>query len=106
MSLDIVQLGAQGIKLVVNVKQPDGTARDLTGAGQLKIKIKAVIGAVGKSFAAAFDGSPTNGALTYTLASGDLDALGIWQAQAYYELGAWKGHTEAVDLFEVKGNLA
>lgn len=106
MSLDIVQIGNQGIKAIVNVKDPAGAAKDLTGATALKIKMKSVLSPTGKEFTANFEGAPTTGALSYVLTGIDINALGTWQAQAYYELGSFKGHTEPVDIFYVEGNLA
>ena len=106
MSLDIVQFGNEGIKAVVNVKDQAGAAKDLTGAAALKIKMKSVLSPTGKTFTAAFEGAPTTGALSYVLTGTDIDARGVWQAQAYYELGSFKGHTEPVDIFYVEGNLA
>lgn len=106
MSLETIQLNNQGFKLVINVKDPSGAIRDLTDATNLKIKIKSVLSKVGKEFVAAFEGSPTLGVLSYTFVDGDIDALGVWKAQAYYEQGAWKGHTHPEEAFYVEGNLA
>ena len=106
MSVDITQLANEGIKILVNVKKPDGSARDLTGATNLKIKLKSALSPTGKTFNASFEGSPTLGVLSCTLAAGAIDALGAWKAQAYYELGTFKGHTHPEDIFYVEGNLA
>ena len=104
--IEVVQLGNYGFKIVVNVKDPAGAARDLTGASALKIKLKSVLATAGKTFTASFEGAPTTGALSYVVVANDIDALGTWKAQAYYELGSWKGHTQPVDIFYVEGNLA
>src|SRR5688572_8281838 len=101
MSLDVVQFGNQGIKAVVNVKDTAGATRDLTGATNLKIKLKSALSPTGKTFTAAFEGAPTAGALSYVLTGTDIDAPGVWKAQAYYELGTFKGHTEPVEIFYV-----
>jgi hypothetical protein len=101
-----MQMLNEGVKIVVNVKKADGTAKDLTGATNLKIKMRSILAATGKSFAATFDGSPALGALTFTLGAGNVDDLSTWKAQAYYELGGFKGHTEPVEIFEVQENLA
>lgn len=105
MTLPILQLSNLGVKIVVNVKDPAGAARDLTGASQLKIKLRSVLSPTGKTVTATAENLAA-GSLSYVLALGDLDTLGTWQVQAYYELGNWKGHTEAVDAFYVEGNLA
>lgn len=105
MSIETTQLGNQGIKIIVNVKKPDGSARDLTGATNLKIKVKSALSPTGKTFTAAFEGDPTAGSLSCVVGAGVIDALATWQAQAYYELGTFKGHTLPEDLFYVKENL-
>jgi hypothetical protein len=100
------QILNEGIKVIVNVKKPDGTAKDLTGATNLKIKIRSDIAPAGKSFNASFEGDPATGAVSCILGAGAIDAVSVWKAQAYYELGSFKGHTERVELFLVEDNLA
>lgn len=106
MTLQIVQLGNEGFKVIVHVKDPAGAARDLTGATGLKIKLKSALSSTGKTFEASFEGDPIDGALSCTIPTGDVDATGVWKAQAYYELGSWKGHTHPEEIFQVEGNLA
>ena len=101
-----IQFGNQGIKVIVNVKDETGAAVDLSSASNLKIKLKSVLANTGKSFTAALEGDGTEGALSCTLGANDIDALSTWKAQAYYELGAFKGHTTPEDIFYVEGNLA
>lgn len=103
---DTVQLANEGIKVIVYVKDQAGAAKDLTGATNLKIKLKSAIAQTGKTKTATFEGSPTTGALTCTLTAGEIDTLATWKAQAYYELGSFKGHTRPEDIFYVEGNLA
>lgn len=103
---DIIQLGNQGVKIIINVKDTSGAAVDLSSATNLKIKIKSVLATAGKTFDASLEGAGTNGAISCVLGADDIDALLTWKAQAYYELGAFKGHTQPVDLFYVEGNLA
>ena len=105
MTLETVQLGNYGFKIIVSVKKPDGTARDLTGATQLKVKVKSALATAGKMFTGVAE-NLAQGQISYTFAINDIDAEGVWKAQAYYELGAWKGHTQAEDAFYVDGNLA
>jgi len=78
----------------------------LTGAANVKIKMKCVTGsAAGKIFTATLE-NPALGMVSYTVVSGDIDRLGVWKVQAYYELSGWFGHTYPVDVFNVEGNLA
>lgn len=102
---EIVQLGNYGFKVVINVKKPDGSARDLTEASGLKIKLKSALSPTGKTF----DAQPENlaqGAISYIVSSGDIDTLGEWKAQAFYTLNGWSGHTHPEPIFYVEGNLA
>lgn len=104
---DSTQQGNLGIRVIVNVVNADGSAKDLTGATNILIKLKSRLATVGKSFAAEIYGDATDGAVSCVLDSADdLDDLSIWQAQAYYEQGEFKGHTRPADIFIVEGNLA
>lgn len=103
---DTVQFGNEGIKVIVYVKNPDGSAKDLTGATNLKVKLRSAIAAAGLEKAGAFEGNPNTGAISCTLGAGEINVLATWQAQAYYELGTFKGHTRPEDIFYVQGNLA
>ena len=104
---DTTQVGNLGIRVIVNVKNSDGSAKDLTGATNLKIKLKSKLAAAGKSFTAEIYGDATEGAVSCILDDAtDIDSLALWQAQVYYELGVFKGHTHPEDLFFVEGNLA
>ena len=106
MTLDVVQLGNR-FKVIVNVKNADGSARDLTGATGLKIKMKGALASTGKSFDAAFEGLPTAGSIACTLTStADIDSLSTWRAQAYYVLDGKGYHTRPKEIFYVEGNLA
>lgn len=106
MTLPIVQYGTEGFKIIVNVKNSDGTAKNLTGASNLKIKARSRLAPAGKTFNAALEGAAANGAVSYTIAANEIDSLGVWLTQAYYEQSGFKGHTEAVESFEVQENLA
>lgn len=54
---------------------------------------------------ATLEGIATAGSISYTTEDGDLDALGRWLAQGYYEKGTFKGHTQYVSVFTVFNNL-
>jgi len=105
MTLETVQVSNYGFKVIVTVTDTAGTARNLTGAANLKIKLRCTKARAGKEFTGQAE-DLANGKISYTVAASDIDEEGLWQAQAYYELGAWKGHTEAVDAFFVERNLA
>lgn len=105
MTIEVVQLSNLGFKVVVQVTDSAGVVRNLTGATNLKLKLRCTKARAGKEFAGAAE-DLANGKISYTVAASDIDEEGLWQAQAYYELGTWKGHTEAVDAFLVERNLA
>lgn len=107
MTVQIVQRGNRP-SVQVAVKQPDGSARDLTGATNLKIKLRpAAARSGGKTYTATLSGAAANGVLiTDAVAAADLTALGVWQAQAFYTLDGKDWHTTPVDIFEVRENLA
>jgi len=108
MTISIVQKGNRPT-VQVSVKQEDGTtARDLTGATNLKIKLRPANQRTGgKTYTATVSGLATAGVLTTSdVAAADLTALGVWQAQAFYTLGGKDWHTTPVDIFEVRENLA
>ena len=98
-----VQLGDYDFKVVVNVKNSDGSARNLTGATSLQIKLRV---ADTPDIVRTFTGVAENlaqGQISYTVEQGVIDALGQWEAQATWTLSAVPGHTEWEDAFEVEG---
>jgi len=106
MTLSTVQVGNYCFKVIVNVTDAAGAARDLTGATTLKIKLKCITGqSAGKIFDAVLEDA-VGGSLSYVITADDIDEIGTWQAQGFYTLSGWVGHTEPVDVFEVEGNLA
>lgn len=90
-----------GARIVLNVKQRDGTAYDVSGATTMTLKLTAPSGTT-KSFAASFGASPygngtgTDGVVEYqTVATADLDEAGRWTAQGYFVFSATdKRHTQ------------
>jgi hypothetical protein len=105
MTLDTIQIGAIGVKIVVTVKE-DAIAKNIATATGLKLRLRSAIGSTYKDFTAVFETDGTDGKVSYTTtAAGDIDLESVWKAQVYYELGAFKGFTEPVEAFEVKRNL-
>lgn len=105
MTTETVQLGNLGFKLIVTVTDSAGAARNLTGATNLKLKLKPTNARTGVEKTGVAEALAA-GKISYTFAANEINAVGLWKVQAYYELGAWKGHSEAVDAFYVEGNLA
>jgi hypothetical protein len=105
MTLDTIQIGAIGVKIVVTVEE-DGVAKNIASATALKLRLRSAIGSAYKEFTAAFETNGTDGKVSYTTtAASDIDLESVWSAQVYYELGSFKGFTEPVQAFEVKRNL-
>jgi len=102
---DQIQRGAIGVKIIINVKDADGNAVNLTGATNLKIKLRGDITTEGVTKTASFEGDAANGVLSCLTETGDIDVLGTWRGQAYYELGSFKGHTQPAEIFYVEENL-
>ncbi len=90
-----------GIKILINVVDENGDAITLTSATNLKIKMRPIVGA-GITKTATLEGASS---VYFLSADGDLDAVGVWQAQAYYELSGKKLHTLPVDIFTVVEDL-
>jgi hypothetical protein len=105
MTLDTIQIGAIGVKIIVTVEE-GGVAKNIATAIGLKLRLRSAVASTYKEFTAAFETDGSDGQVTYTtLAATDIDAESVWSAQVYYELGAFKGFTEPVQAFEVKRNL-
>lgn len=97
-----VQLGDYDYKIIVNVKDSAGAARDLSGATNLQIKLRAAISPVVKTFTATEEDLAT-GSISYTVEPGDIDALGTWEAQALWSLGGVPGQSQWVEVLDVQG---
>lgn len=98
-----VQRNAIGVKIKINVVDEEGNPVNLTGATNLKIKMRPDVGSDGLTKTATLEG--TDAVYCLTTATSDLDTLGIWKAQVYYELGSYKGDTRPVEIFSVVDNL-
>ena len=96
-----VQRNAIGVKVLVNVVDEEGDAVTLTSATNLKIKMRPTVGS-GITKTATLEGASS---VYFMTEDGDLDATGVWQAQAYYELSGKKLHTKPVEIFTVLENL-
>lgn len=101
MTLQVVELGEYGFKVVVNVKDSNGAARDLSGATSLQIKLQAANSPIIKTFTGSAEDLP-NGAISYTVEEGDIDALGVWSGQALWSLSGTPGFSQWVEVLEVE----
>lgn len=96
-----IQMNDVGVKVTINVVDENGDAITLTGATNLKIKIGAENGE-GITKTATLEGTTALSCLTE---AGDINVAGVWKAQAYYELGGFRGHTKPVEVFTALPNL-
>lgn len=105
MTVQTIQIGAVGVKIVVTVKE-SGTAKDISAATGIKLRFRSAVGSAYKEFDAAFETDGVDGKVSYTTAAAsDIDVEDVWSAQVYYELGAFRGFTEPVEAFTVRRNL-
>lgn len=102
---DVIQIEAP-VKIIVNVKKSDGTPKDLTGASNLKIKLRPTLPRRKGKIFTAVEENLQEGSISYTASNTDINALGEWKAQAYYELGGDQVHTRPEVVFLVEENLA
>lgn len=102
---DTVQIGNVGVKLTVTVTDASGDAVNLAGATNIKIKLRPNASKTGGK---TFDATAENlaaGQVSYTFEADDIDMIGDWKVQVYYELGGWAGHTRPATAFKVEENL-
>lgn len=96
-----------GLKVTLHCVDNDGVAIPLTDAENLKIKLRPESGSAATAVVktATLEGSGADGKLYCLTESGDIDTIGDWLAQAYYEKGTYEGHTIPVTVFTVVANL-
>ena len=93
-----------GTVFEVTVKD-NGIVVDVSSVSVKQIKFLRPDGTINTQ-TAAFKTNGTDGIITYTAVSGDLNASGVWRAQAYIEWAAgWKGHSDMIP-FKVYDNVA
>lgn len=98
-----IQINDIGVKVVINVVDENGDPITLTGASNLKIKLRPDARGTGVTKTATLEGTTALSCLTE---DGDINTRGAWKAQAYYELDGDKLHTKPVEVFTVLANLA
>jgi BppU N-terminal domain len=100
--MDSIQKGAIGVDIVLTVTE-DGAALNIASATGKKIILGKPDGTrLEKEAAFVSDGS--DGKIKYTTIAGDLDAAGVWQAQAEFTLSGFTGRG-TMTTFEVKPNI-
>ena len=93
-----------GTTLQVTIVNCNSVAVDISSADALQIVLKKPGGtAVTKTASFYTDGS--DGIITYTIVSGDLDEVGTWKLQAVVTIGTNVWHSE-FESFRVYRNLA
>lgn len=97
-----IQINDIGVKIIVNVVDENGAPVTLTSATNLKIKLRPSARGDGVTKTATLEGTTGVSCLTET---GDISVRGVWKAQAYYELGGLKVHTQPVEVFTAVANL-
>ena len=92
-----------GAIIEVTVKDPDGSAKDISDASTKQLKFTKPNGA-SMTKDAAFTNDGSDGKVRYTTVDGDLIPHGTWSCRVYLVLsGGWTGHTSrtAFNVFDV-----
>ncbi|MDQ3007191.1 MAG: BppU family phage baseplate upper protein [Chloroflexota bacterium] len=99
---DNIQVGAIGLVITLTIME-DGAAVNISSAATRKIKIRKPDGTVLEKDAA-FTTNGSDGKLTYTTVSGDIDQVGQYKVQAYVEMSSFTGHS-TIRTLDAKNNL-
>ena len=102
---DLVQLGDIGIPITLTLTNSAGTVIDVSSADTKDILISPRGGGSTKTNSASFVTNGTDGQLTYSTQSGDLDMTGMWDAQAHVTLPDSSDWRTTLHPFEVGRNL-
>jgi len=98
-----IQVGDIGTIFEVTVKDEAGVAVNLSSATTKEILLQKPDKTV-LTKTASFKTTGTDGIITYTLSSGDINQNGIWSIQAHVILPSGEWHS-SVEAFEVLGNI-
>jgi hypothetical protein len=82
----------------------DGAALPLQSATIKRFIFRKPVSDVDLTVNASFYTDGSDGILKYVTVSGDLNEVGLWTAQAYLEVGVFKGNTDTT-TFIVESNL-
>lgn len=89
--------------IILTCRDSDEAIVDISGATELSITFKKPDGtSITRIGSLLTDG--TDGKLTYTFASDDLDVEGVWQVQAHVTAATWEAHSDIYE-FTVDPNL-
>ena len=97
------QVGDVGVAIIIAVVTPDGDPVDVSAAASKKIRL-GYPGGVSKDFDAGFDSDGTDGKISYTTQSGDLDEAGEYSLQGIIVLGGTTKYT-SVSTLQVRENI-
>ena len=105
-----VSLGAIGVKITITIVECDDagveTVVDISAATTMEIHYKKPDGSVvGSPWTAAFETDGTDGKLSYTTGSGDLDVAGWWQVQGRVVTPAPQDYRSCIGRFKVEATL-
>lgn len=96
-----IYVGDIGTALRLTVTE-DGSALDVSGAGNAYIKLRTPDGRL-LTKNASFVDDGTDGQIQYVTQANDLDVPGKWRIQGYLtNLGGWTGHTSEGQPFDVR----
>lgn len=102
MTREEIHLGDVGTKFLATIMDDD-VAVDISTATVKKLRFKGPNGST-KEYDATFETDGTDGKIYYVTVTDDLDEIGIWEWQAYIEMGGGEWNSSK-DTFDVKANL-
>jgi len=98
------RIGNIGVKFLVTIKDQDCSVIDISTASLKRLYFKAPDNTI-SYFSATFQTDGTDGEIYYiTSNSSDLNIAGVWQIQAYVEIGTAKLFSN-IGKFNVEENL-
>lgn len=105
MTDTIIHVGDVGTIIRLTITESDGTtAVDVSTATVKKFYFAKPSGEK-LAVTAEFNTTGVDGKLKYTTIAGDIDVAGVWQVQAYVEIGTAKYYSTKT-TFSVQSNLA
>lgn len=105
MADTIIHVGDVGTVLTLTVTEDDGTTAVNISTATVKTFYFLKPDGTKINKTAAFTTNGADGKLTYTTAASDIGVAGVWQVQAYVEIGTSKYYSSKT-TFTVQSNLA
>lgn len=89
-----VRKGDVGVLFRNTIKDQNDTIVDISGATYMRLNFKKPLSSVLLSVTPVFSSGGTDGRIQYASVSGDLDEVGVYEMQAYIEIGSGNYHSD------------